>query len=163
MKVESQDTPQYGSGPAVTNHDDDVIALAFDILYRRAKHDAYFTDPDKAGAYFAVRSADMEHEVFSIALLDAQHGLIRIEDVSLGTINQAAVYPREIVKLALQANAAAVVLHHNHPSGSPEPSRSDEALTKTLKAALYLIEVRVIDHIVTGGGKWVSFAERGLI
>jgi DNA repair protein RadC len=163
MKVQSQDTPQYGTGPAVTSHDDDVIALALDILCRRAQRDAYFTDPAKAGAYFAVRSADMEYEVFSIALLDSQHGLIRVVDVSLGTLNQAAVYPREIVKLALQANAAAVVLHHNHPSGTPEPSRADEALTKTLTAALDLIGVRVLDHIVTGGGKWVSFAERGLI
>lgn len=163
MKVQSQDTPQYGTAPALTSHDDDVISMALDILNRRAQRNAYFTDPAKVGAYFAIRSADFEHEVFSIAMLDSQHGLIRVVDVSLGTINQAAVYPREIVKLAFEANAAAIVLHHNHPSGLPEPSRSDEALTKTLKAALDLIGVRVIDHIVTGGGKWVSFAERGLI
>jgi DNA repair protein RadC len=163
MKVQSQDTPQYGSGPAITSHDDDVIALALGILRRRARREAFFTDPKQAGAYLAVRSAGLEHEVFSIALLDAQNGFIRIEDVFIGTLNQAAVYPREIVKLALQANAAAVVLHHNHPSGTPEPSRADEALTKTLTAALDLIGVRVLDHIVTGGGEWVSFAERGLI
>jgi len=163
MKVQSNDAPQYGTVPAITSHDDDVISMALDILNRRAQRNAYFTDPAKVGAYFAIRSADFEHEVFSIAMLDSQHGLIRVVDVSLGTINQAAVYPREIVKLAFEANAAAIVLHHNHPSGLPEPSRSDEALTKTLKAALDLIGVRVIDHIVTGGGKWVSFAERGLI
>ena len=162
MKVQSQDTPQCGTAPAITSHDDDVISMALDILNRRAQRNAYFTDPAKVGAYFAIRSADFEHEVFSIAMLDSQHGLIRV-DVSLGTFNQAAVYPREIVKLAFEANAAAIVLHHNHPFGLPEPSRSDEALTKTLKAALDLIGVRVIDHIVTGGGKWVSFAERGLI
>lgn len=162
MQVQSQDLPPYGAG-AATSNDDHTIALALEILSRRVRRGHKFTDPKAVGQYFCLRSHALEHEVFSIAYLDAQHGLICVDTVAEGTINQASIYPREVVKSALKANAAAAILHHNHPSGSPEPSRADERLTKTLQDALALVEVRVLDHIVTGGGEWVSFAERGLI
>jgi DNA repair protein RadC len=93
--------------------------------------------------------------------LDNQHRLIACETVSIGTINQTSVYPREIVKTALGHNAAAVVVAHNHPSGVAEPSMADRAITKRLQDALSLVEVRTLDHIVLGHGESVSFAERG--
>ena len=95
--------------------------------------------------------------------LDSQHRLLAMEELFRGTLNQTSVYPREVVQRALHHHAAAVVLAHNHPSGDVEPSRADEALTQTLKAALALVDVRVLDHIVVGPGKALSMAERGLI
>jgi len=95
--------------------------------------------------------------------LDGQHRLLGIEDMFRGSLTQTSVYPREVVKRALALNAGAVVLAHNHPSGLAEPSRADEFLTQTLKSALQLVDVRVLDHLVIGHGQVVSFAERGLL
>lgn len=95
--------------------------------------------------------------------LDAQHALIAFEELFRGTLTQTSVYPREVLKRSLQHDAAAVVLSHNHPSGSAEPSRADELLTQTLKAALLMLDVRVVDHIIVAGGRSLSFAERGLL
>ena len=96
-------------------------------------------------------------------MLDSRHGVLGTVEMFHGTLAQTSVYPREVVKAALHANAAALVLYHNHPSGQPEPSRADEHLTKVLKGALELVDIRVLDHIVVGGGRFVSLAERGLI
>lgn len=104
-----------------------------------------------------------EHEVFACLYLDNRHRVIRFEELFQGTIDGASVYPREVVKSALEHNAAAVIFAHNHPSGIAEPSHADENLTKKLKAALELVEVRVLDHLVIGDGESVSFAERGLL
>jgi len=95
--------------------------------------------------------------------LDAQHRLIKTDEMFRGTLSQTSVYPREVVKRALAHNAGAVVLAHNHPSGVAEPSRADEYLTQALKSALALVDVRVLDHLVVGCGTVVSFAERGLL
>jgi DNA repair protein RadC len=95
--------------------------------------------------------------------LDTRHRLIAMQTLFRGTLSQASVYPREVVKEALARNAAALVLAHNHPSGVAEPSRADEYLTQTLKSALQLVDVRVLDHLVVGQGQVVSFAERGLL
>ena len=103
------------------------------------------------------------HEVFAVLFLDPQHKLLLMEEMFRGTLTQASVYPREVVKRALQTNAAAVVFAHNHPSGVAEPSRADEFLTQTLKSALALVDVRVLDHLVVGRSDVVSFAERGLL
>lgn len=103
------------------------------------------------------------HEVFAVMFLNAQHRLIKVEPMFRGTLTATSVYPREVVKEALGCHAAAVILAHNHPSGSTEPSRADEALTKTLKDALALVDVRVLDHFIVAGAEVVSFAERGLI
>ena len=105
----------------------------------------------------------LAHEVFAVLFLDAQHRLIRLEEMFRGTLSQTSVYPREVVKRALALNAAAVVLAHNHPSGVAEPSRADEFLTQSLKSALALVDVRVIDHFVVAGDQLVSMAERGLL
>jgi DNA repair protein RadC len=98
-----------------------------------------------------------------VLLLDAQNRLIDYVELFRGTLTQTSVYPREVVKLALQHNAAALIFAHNHPSGVTEPSQADEALTRTLKQALALVDVRVLDHFIVGGGDALSFAERGLL
>ena len=107
--------------------------------------------------------AQSPREVFAVMFLDAQHRLLHFEAMFQGTLSQASVYPREVVKLALELGASAVVLSHNHPSGSVEPSRADERLTQTLKQALHLIDVRVLDHIIVAPGQACSMAERGLM
>lgn len=111
-----------------------------------------------------LRYAGLPHEIFAVLLLDARNRLIDAVELFRGTLTQTSVYPREVVKLTVERNAAAVVLVHNHPSGSAEPSEADERLTRTLKDALALVDVRVLDHfIVAGTESPVSFAERGLI
>ena len=107
--------------------------------------------------------ANLEYEVFIILLLDAQNRLIAAQELFRGTLSQTSVYPREVVKATLARNAAAVMFAHNHPSGVAEPSRADELLTQSLKQALALVDVRVLDHFVVAGARTVSFAERGLI
>jgi DNA repair protein RadC len=107
--------------------------------------------------------AAREHEVFICIFLDNPHRVIAMDEMFRGTIDGASVHPREVVKCALQYNAAAVILAHNHPSGVPEPGRADTSLTRRLSEALELIDVRVLDHFIVGGSELVSFAERGLI
>ncbi|MCW5631925.1 MAG: DNA repair protein RadC [Rubrivivax sp.] len=102
-------------------------------------------------------------EAFAVVYLNAQYAVLGIEELFRGTLSQTSVYPREVVKRALAHNAGGVVLAHNHPSGSPEPSRADEFLTQSLKSALGLVDIRVVDHIVVGAGRCVSMAERGLL
>jgi len=105
----------------------------------------------------------LEHEVFGCIWLDARHRVIEVEELFRGTLTQASVYPREVVKSALKHNAAAVIFYHNHPSGAAEPSNADEGLTRRLKEALELVDVRALDHFIIAHTKTTSFAERGLI
>lgn len=104
-----------------------------------------------------------EHEIFGMLLLDNRHRVIVVEELFRGTLDGASVHPREVVKAALAHNAAAVILFHNHPSGVTDPSQADELITRRLKDALALVEVRVLDHLIVGGNSSTSFAERGLI
>lgn len=143
--------------------DDDTIALALAVLDRRIRRGPAMTSPQNVKDYLRLKPAPYEHEVFAVLFLDAQHRVIEFQEVFRGTLSQASVYPREIVKLALGMNAGAVVLSHNHPSGFAEPSRADEHLTQTLKSALALVDVRVLDHVVVSASGTVSMAERGLI
>ena len=113
--------------------------------------------------YLRLQLGGLGHEVFAVLFLDARNQLLRLEEMFRGTLTQTSVYPREVVKRALALNASAVLLAHNHPSGAAEPSRADEYLTQTLIAALKLVDVRVLDHLVVGHAEVVSFAERGLI
>jgi DNA repair protein RadC len=122
-----------------------------------------FAGPSQVKAYAALHLANLPHEEFGVLFLNAQHRLITWRSMFRGTLTQTSVYPREVVKECLALNAAAVVLAHNHPSGVAEPSRADETLTQTLKSALQLIDVRVLDHLVVGQGQVVSMAERGLM
>jgi len=113
--------------------------------------------------YLVLRLAGREHEVFGAIWLDAQNRVIGYEELFRGTLTQTSVYPREVVKSALAHNAAAVILAHNHPSGVAEPSKADELLTGTLKSALALVNIKVLDHFILAGASALSFAERGLI
>ncbi len=113
--------------------------------------------------YLRLALGEREHEVFLVVFLDAQNRVIASDELFRGTLTQTSVYPREVVKAALRHNAAGVILAHNHPSGVAEPSQSDQSLTETLKRALALIDVRVLDHFIVGRGAACSFAERGLL
>ena len=119
--------------------------------------------PQALRDWLCLHCANLEHEVFLVLYLTAQHQLIEAVELFRGTLTQTSVYPRELVKGAIARNASAVVVAHNHPSGHAEPSRADEHLTQTLKTALSLVDVRVIDHLIVAGGTVLSFAERGLI
>lgn len=119
--------------------------------------------PDAVRSYLKVALTGRDHEVFMVLFLDAQHRVLAAEEMFHGTLTQTSVYPREVVKRSLTHNAAAVILAHNHPSGVAEPSRADELLTRSLREALVLVDVRVLDHFVVGGNAILSFAERGLL
>ncbi len=123
-----------------------------------------FDSPQAVRDWLRLRLGHLPHETFCVMLLDARHCLIEAVDLFRGTLTQTSVYPREVVKIALEHNAAAVIFAHNHPSGAAEPSTADEMLTRTLKDALGLVDVRVLDHFVVPAlGSPVSFAERGLL
>ncbi|MGJ7495578.1 RadC family protein [Variovorax sp. RT4R15] len=140
-----------------------VLELARRALAERLKERAVFDSPDAVGQYLQLHIASRPYEVFAALFLDAQHRLIAMEELFRGTLTQTSVYPREVVVRALHHHAAAVVLAHNHPSGGVEPSRADEALTQALKAALALVDVRVLDHVIVAAGRTLSMAERGLV
>ena len=144
--------------------DDAIIERALMILEARARYGAdAMTSPDVVKNYLRLRMGNLEHEVFSVLWLDSQNRVIKIEELFRGTLTQASVYPREVVKAALGCNAAAVILAHNHPSGVPDPSSADIRLTQNLKEALALVDVKVLDHMVVSTCDVVAFSERGLL
>ena len=140
-----------------------VLELARRALAERLKERPAFDSPDAVKSYLRLAIGPRTHEVFAVLFLDAQHRLIAMEELFRGTLTQTSVYPREVVTRALHLHACAVVLAHNHPSGCAEPSRADEALTQALKAALALVDVRVLDHVVVTRDTALSMAERGLL
>lgn len=143
---------------------DEVINAAKHIMESMmVQRDVSLTSPDLVRQYLSVRLGNAEREIFCVLFLDNQNRLIVAEDLFMGTIDGASVYPREVVKIALKQNAAAVILSHNHPSGVLDPSAADKRITVRLQQALELIDVRVIDHFVVSGANAVSFAERGFI
>lgn len=121
------------------------------------------TSPSLVRAYLKFALSLKEREEFHVLYLNSQHEVIAFVTESIGTLDAASVYPREIAKSALNHNAAAVILAHNHPSGTPEPSEADKRITKRLVEALKLLDIRVLDHLIVGGDSIISFAERGLI
>ncbi|AOR63317.1 RadC family protein [Pectobacterium wasabiae] len=129
---------------------------------RLAKEDAML-NPEATGQYLQLLLSRREREVFLVLFLDNQHHVIRHQEMFVGTISSVEVHPREIVREALKANAAALILAHNHPSGKAEPSQADRAITEQIVKACLLMEIRVLDHLVIGHGEYVSFAERGWI
>lgn len=140
-----------------------IVAEALALLAQEFSPGHAITSPSDLRDYLRLQLADRPHEVFAVVFVDAQHHVIATEEMFRGTLTQTSVYPREVVKAALTHNAAAVVLCHNHPSGSLEPSRADELLTATLKSALALVDVRVLDHFIVTRAGSISFAERGLL
>ena len=152
-----------GLGPAKRAELLAVMEVARRALAQQMAAAPVFDSPQRVKDYLGLQLAGRSQEVFAVLFLDAQHRLLRLEELFQGTLTQTSVYPREVLKRALALNAGAVVLAHNHPSGLAEPSRADEYLTQTLKTALKIIDVLVLDHIVVGQGQVVSMAERGLL
>ena len=140
-----------------------ITALALAALAERHRPGQALGSPADTRAFLRLRLADRRNEVFGTLFLDNRHRLIEVAELFQGTIDGASVYPRVLVQKTLELNAAAVVFFHTHPSGVAEPSHADEAITRRLKAALALIDVRVLDHFVVAAGESVSFAERGLL
>lgn len=147
------------------DRDDQIIEAAEKILLRRLKHTKsdLMTDPESVKRFLRMHLAPREQEVFHVLFLDTRHRLIAAEDLFFGTIDGAEVHPREVVKAALKHNSAALILAHNHPSGSAEPSAADRAVTARLKQALHLIDVRLLDHFVVTGDQCTSLAARGWV
>jgi DNA repair protein RadC len=140
-----------------------VLELARRALSEQLKDKPLFATPQAVRDYLQLQLGSRPHEIFAVLFLDSQHRLIALEELFRGTLTQTSVYPREVVVRALALQAASVVLAHNHPSGEARPSRADEALTQTLKAALALVDVRVLDHFVVTSTQAVSMAELGLL
>ena len=145
------------------NEENTIIAQALNILASRVIGSDALTDPNEVRNYLIVALANNQHEVFCVIFLNSQNQVIAFEEMFRGTIDAAAVYPREVAKAALAHNAAAVILAHNHPSGTAEPSTADRRITDRLIAALGLLDIRVLDHLIIGGANITSFAERGLL
>ena len=152
-----------GLGPAKRAEIVAVLELARRALTAQLKQQTLFDSPEAVRDYLQLQLGSRPYEIFAVMFLDSQHRLIVLEELFRGTLTQTSVYPREVVVRALALNAASVVLAHNHPSGTAQPSRADEALTQTLKAALGLVDVRVLDHFVVTSTEAVSMAERGLL
>jgi DNA repair protein RadC len=152
-----------GLGPAKQAELLAVFEMARRALSQRLKEREAFHTPGAVKQYLQLQLAHKNHEVFAVLFLDNQNRMVAMEELFRGTLSQTSVYPREVVMRALHHQAAAVVLSHNHPSGSVQPSRADEHLTQTLKASLALVDVRVLDHIIVGQGQALSMAEAGLM
>jgi DNA repair protein RadC len=146
-----------------TVHSSQIVALASAILESSLVRGELFSNPQSAREFARMQLGALEHEVFGALFLDNRHRLIAFEKLFTGTIDGASVYPREVVKRTLHHNAGALILAHNHPSGDTEPSAADQSITRRLKAALALIDVRVLDHIVVSATATTSLSERGLI
>lgn len=140
-----------------------ILQIAESILAAQFKRGEALTSPAASKQWLIHKLATLDHEVFAVLWLDTRHRVLSFDELFTGTIDGASVYPREVVKAGLRHNAAACIFTHNHPSGIPEPSAADRAITRRLVDALALVEIRVLDHFVIGGTDAVSFAERGLI
>jgi len=164
LNTSAQDLERVkGLGPAKRAEIVAVLELARRAMAQQLRERTVLADPDAVKHYLQLHLSSKGHEVFAVLFLNAQNQLVQLEEIFRGTLSQTSIYPREVVIRALHHQAAAVVLAHNHPSGSVQPSRADEALTQTLKAALALVDVRVLDHIIVGPGQALSMAEKGLL
>lgn len=161
--VKSENPVPYLAAAVSTSADDAVIARALDILAARHAPGKALGSPADTVAYLRLTLAEREREFFAVLFLDNRHRVIALDELFSGTIDGASVHPREVVRAALLHNAAAVILTHNHPSGVAEPSSADELITRRLREALGLVDIRVLDHIVVASQGAVSMAERGMI
>jgi DNA repair protein RadC len=151
----------YAGGPILKLQA--AVELAARSLSEQLQSRECLTSPGAVRDLLRLKLAGLPHEVFVCIHLDAQHRVIAMEELFRGTLTQTSVYPREVVKASLRANAAAVIFAHNHPSGVAQPSQADEYLTRNLKEALALVDVKVLDHFIVAGTQTLSFAERGLL
>ena len=152
-----------GLGPAKRAEIVAVLELSRRALAEQLQAKPLFASPGAVRDYLQLQLGAHAHEVFAVLFLDSQHRLIKLEEMFRGTLSQTSVYPREVVQRALSLNACSVVLAHNHPSGDTQPSRADEVLTQTLKAALALVDVRVLDHFIVTRDQARSMAVMGLV
>ena len=152
-----------GIGPAKQAELRAVTALAQRYLASSLSKPEAVRDPSGIADYFALNLRDRPQEVFAAAFLDARHRVVAFEDLFYGTLDGASVHPREVVRRALHHRAAALIVAHNHPSGAPDPSAADIAVTRRLREALALVDIRVLDHFIVGEGRPVSLAARGLL
>lgn len=163
LKADQQAFCQHhGLGTAKYAQLQAVLEMARRYLNEGLKRGDSLTSPQETRQFLSSKLRDYTHEVFAVLFLDQRHRVIRFDEMFRGTIDGASVYPREVVKKALEYNAAAVIFAHNHPSGVAEPSQADERITQRLKEALGLVDIRVLDHFVVGDDV-ISFAERGLL
>jgi len=152
-----------GLGPAKYVQLQAALEISRRYLLESLRRESVLTNPQDTYRYLTACLRQQQNEVFACLFLDNAHRVISFDELFYGTIHSAAIYPREVVKRALKHNAAAVILAHNHPSGLAEPSHEDQAITKQLIAALALVDIRVLDHIIVGDGHITSLAERGFI
>jgi DNA repair protein RadC len=166
LKISSGNAAAYGIagiGNGRTAAEDQLIADALALLDNRLRRGPALTDPDEAGRYCKLRLAGADREIFLVLFLDTRHRLVEAVEMFKGTNDGAEVHPREVVRAALACNAAAIICAHNHPSGNPEASAADRAVTARLKQALALVEVRLLDHFIVGDGAPTSMARRGWV
>jgi len=142
---------------------EEIIRKAREVMSRKVRRGTSMSSPQVVRDFLSIKLGTLEHEIFCVLLLDSRFRLIEFVELFRGTIDGASVHPREVVKLALSKNAAALVVAHPHPSGVAEPSVADEQITRQLKAALDLVQIRLLDHVVIAGGIAISLAERGLV
>jgi DNA repair protein RadC len=142
---------------------DEILTAARRIMSRKVRRGTSMKSPKLVKDFLSTKLGTLEHETFCVMLLDKRHRLIEYVELFRGTIDGASVHPREVVKLALAKNAAALLLAHPHPSGVAEASQADELITKRLKDALSLVDIRVLDHLIIAGGDVISMAEQGRI
>ncbi len=140
-----------------------VVRLAMKVLSAKHRAGQSLKNPKETGDFLRLRMSEYRNEVFGALFLDTRHRVLAVREIFQGTIDGASVYPRVVVQQALEYNASAAILYHNHPSGVAEPSRADKSITKRLADALSMIDVRVLDHFVVSATESVSFAELGLI
>lgn len=165
-KIQTESSAKYSNfniASEIGESGDKIIADALRILASRMRaKEHYFTSPDTVKNFLTLKLQPLEHETFCVLFLDNQHALIEYQEMFRGTIDSSSVYPREVLKEALRLNSAAVIFAHNHPSGISEPSQADQTITRKLKEALSLVDIRVLDHIIIGDTSY-SFAEHGLV
>lgn len=167
-EIRSEEQSRYGATTCVSNlsreNDDEIIAQALEILDRRLRQPGpALSDPDTVRHFLRLHLSEREHEVFWVLFLDNQNQLLHSEAMFRGTIDSAAVHPREILKTALKHNAAAVICAHNHPSGSVRPSSADRDITARIRLALGYVDIRLLDHIIIARDQIVSLVERGMM
>lgn len=148
---------------SLAREEEGILLAAAKILEGRLHREGSITDPSAAAQFLIARCAALPHEVFGVMFLDTRHRILATEDLFTGTVDGCEVHPRVVAQKALAHNAAALILFHNHPSGEPEPSTADRALTARLKQALALLDIRMLDHLVVGGSRHVSMAARGWV
>ena len=158
--IASQQTGEYITARPVTA--EDILSMAKRLIHRKYQRGRVINKPEDAAHYLPIKLNGLEQETFWTLFLDNSHRVLAFEQLFSGTINQASVYPREVVKRALQLNASALIFAHNHPSGQTEPSQADIDITVKLKQALLLIDITVLDHFIVAGGNTLSMADKGL-